>query len=55
MTTKALLERERAECKLKMARIYSLATTPRRAAIMTHDNLIALLAEIEKIASEPPQ
>jgi hypothetical protein len=50
MTTKALIERERADLKLRMEGIRTLAATPRRVSITTHENLLGLLREIEELA-----
>jgi hypothetical protein len=50
VTMKAMLERERADLKLRMEQIRALASTPRRAVIITHREMVALLQEIEKLA-----
>jgi|HubBroStandDraft_2_1064218.scaffolds.fasta_scaffold750088_2 hypothetical protein len=50
VSSKALITRERAELKLRMQRIHDLSTTPRRAGIMTYNEVLALLKEIENLA-----
>lgn len=48
--TKAYLERQRAELKSAIGKMYQLATAPRRMTQPTEKDLRALLREIESIA-----
>ena len=52
MVTKTFAEQERAEMKTRLQRIHALASTPTRVAIITHQELLALLQEIRELTEE---
>lgn len=53
--TKAAIERERAELKLKLAKIEALSSTPLRVVIMTHSEMMDLFREINNLSGAAPR
>jgi hypothetical protein len=50
--TKAAIERELAEAKMKLAQINAIASTAQRVAIITHGELLKCMEEIRQLSTD---